>query len=170
MLYDFKRLGEVANSTTNVRSDLDKVANYLAPLGFKFLGDETTEHTDRYVKRGFYDGDFPNAHQSIKTTKSKSFEYKEKLTDAGASVLAEKLTGDLKKLGFRSYYSKFMSWPDRGGRRFSWKAYKGKSSIALIWHTTKKGNVPKFSVSMSTERSRPDTVFERSGRGIGQII
>jgi len=116
------------------------------------------------VKRGFYDGDYPNAHQSLKTEHTHNFAAED--TDKKHFKDTHKhLTG----LGFTHNHHKYKS--SRGGIKDYHTYSKGSHYITLEHLPMTKGSKKKkLTVKHKYETSKPDTDFERSGRGIGQII
>lgn len=132
----------------------DVVHPWLKERGFDHT--TNTEHeTSRYVKRGFYDGDYPNAHQSKVTTVTHWFRAKD---PDGAHFHA--LHSHLKKSGV-GVTKKIRV------ERLKMDNYSGVKGNHTFNVTHKNG---KTTVSHSIRSTKPDVEFERSGRGRGQII
>jgi hypothetical protein len=143
-----------AESTKVPRSHAGKLNSYLEGRGF--TGESTTENeVRRYVKKGFYDGDYPNAHQSVATINHHKYEKSDPKQEE-----REELRSHLTSLGY-----KHTIYPPHKWRKSEQDNYsKGKHFVAASY------DKKKFIVSHSHETTKPDLEFERSGRGHGQII
>lgn len=162
-----KALETAADDKPVLRSNLDKIAHLLTGMGFKKTGSNTQTSKSRYVKRGFYDGDYPNAHYSIKTEKSVTFEDKINATRAGFDLVCDAF----KKQGYRTYMRKpWTTTAAHGTKLFTFTLYKGKTIVNVTLKLTKTGSRSLLTVHATTESSQPDREYDRSGQGRGQII
>lgn len=128
------------------------VAAYLVSAGFQQVGEPAvTKDTTRYVShRGIPDGDFPNAHQSIHTRTVTEW-WRPRSGDAEVAALIKALEA----AGLSGQYSKYSK---------AWDYVRGSHWVrARFVRNT-------LVVTHQSETAAPDLAFERSGRGIGQII
>lgn len=125
------------------------IYDHLQSKGFKHEGTECKDSVRRYVKHGFYDGDFPNAHQ----TNVHEEHHKYKVHDPKKKRRKE-FAKHLEGSKFRyAKHSKGTDMFNRGAQRI------------IMRHI---GNY--LHVNHYIETTKPDREFEASGRGIGQII
>jgi hypothetical protein len=130
------------------------LANIFRNVGLEHEGTSSSSSTKRYVKRGFYDGDHPNAHQSIETRKEHTYEGQLK-SEKDVHVAHKAIHDHLVKAGFTSHRLKGLL------PRAYWKNnhsvfIKTKGKILRAYHVSKT--------------TKPDLDYERSGRGRGQLI
>lgn len=131
---------------------------FLLGLGFEQTKETISEHTERYIQRSrLYDGDFPNAHQTIKTTTDTHFRL-DRCTLEQRLQIVELMEG----LGLLTH-----TYSVKGGLQAT--AGRNASHWAVMTHT--RGAAARtVLIELQTVTSRPDTAFERSGLGHGQII
>lgn len=136
---------------------------YLLSNGFKVLSDTEDNSTRRYVKKGFYDGDYPNAHQTKVKTITAKFEIPD--PDGRFMNVALKFIKDEKIK---------VSKPWR-------RQNTSTKKMTTSYHTEVKSGFysridrieyvkPVTRVFVEYETTTPDLEFDRSGLGIGQII
>jgi hypothetical protein len=155
-MLDYNKLLVLAGKSPSVVKHLHP---HLLGHGFSHKHD-VSHHTTRYVKRGFYDGDFPNAHQSKKTTHTHTFH--------GNAEHKKSIHKHLKDYGF-SHHNR--SFKDRKtGTKHTYDTYNKGAHWVQIHHKNNKTDNDKIKVTHIHETSKPDHAFERSGRGHGQII
>jgi hypothetical protein len=126
------------------------IHSYLTGQGFTHKVEEPVHSTTRYVKKGFYDGDFPNAHQSKVTETTHTYTAPDK--DLSKHEAAHKHLKKMLGTGTR-YKDGKLSHHLKGSH---WVVIQSKGGKTTVSHTIRS--------------TKPDHEFERSGRGRGQVI
>lgn len=137
-----------AAKTKKAASVAKSLHAHLVAGGFTKDGQSEDNEVGRYVKRGFYDGDYPNAHQTLIRHTHHNFSAADKDKAKFDSAVAY-----AKTLGFNGYTHKNTH-----------VAYKNNHTVSVA----NKGG--KTMVMHTVTTNKPDLAFERSGKGRGQII